>query len=568
MRNTGARFDGLLHSRVDFWSEAKPSQIAMVQFETGEEVGYGQFAARVDGFAHGLAELGIEKGDVVATMLMTDIDHLCLMYACFKIGAIVAPLDVRLKENEVIRDIEKIDAKMFFFLGETPIRDFTEVGQAVRASCSQVGTLVEVSSRSQASAELDGFMSFAHFADPDRLRSLKADPELTDKVAKINASLDTHDGCLIIFTTGSTGEPKPALLNHQCIIAQCDILARIVDLPAEQCRILCNLPPSHVAGTTEGPFTSFQLGGTAVLTKLFTPASTLEAIERQGVTVIGMVPTQFRMLWASTDYAKYDLSTLKVALYGGAAVDLPFLTRMAEMAPAIGGGLGMTECGGWATCHPRGIELEEMVGQVGRSFPDIAKVSVREPMNPDGTAGKELVDGETGEICYHPPLVFTGYVGMPDETAKAISSDGILYSGDLGYFKDMGSYRGLIMAGRRKFMIKQKGYNVSPEEVEAYIALHPKVAEVLIVGVFHKVFDEGIFAFVRPKPGVVLSADEIASRCKQIAAYKRPQHFEIWPSDKPFPMNRLSKIDRTAAKALAEDRVAELRGMNMWDSAG
>lgn len=556
----------LLNSYIDSWKAKKPNDIAMIQFETGEAINYRQFADKIDDFALALLDIGVSKGDIVATMLLTDIDHLCLMYACFKVGAIVAPLDVRLKEAEVVRDMEKIKAKAFFFLGETPMRNFTLVGRAVKNGCASTSSLIEISRRTQGATAEDGFTAFSSFADPDRLRDLKSRPELNDNLNRLHEGLATEDACLIIFTTGSTGEPKPALLSHRCIIAQDEILARIINLPADDWRVLCNLPMSHVAGTTEAPFTSFYVGGVAVLTKLFTPASTMEAIRKHRVTAIGMVPTQYRMLWALPDYANYDLSSLKVAVYGGAAVDLPFLKKMAEMAEVIGGGLGMTESAGWATCHPVGIDPAEMIGQVGRAFPDVARVTVRKPMNPDGTAGEELRDGEAGEICYHPPLVFLGYLGMPEETAKTVSTEGILYTGDLGYFKDMGSYRGLIMSGRRKFMIKQKGYNVSPEEVEAHIALHPKVAEVYLVGVFHKVFDEGIFGFVKPNPGVEISEDEILRHCMEIAAYKRPQHVEIWPFDKPFPMNRLSKIDRQALKILAEGKIEALRNLGKWDA--
>lgn len=556
----------LLNSYLDYWAAKTPEAPAMIQFETGEEISYRQFAERVENYALTLIDLGITKGDMVATMLLEDIDHICLMYACSMIGAIIAPLDVRLKETEVVRDLEKIQAKIFFFLGNTPIRDFTLVGKAVKENCSYTRHLVEISARTQAETSADGFTSFSFLKNADNLSNLKSNPELVKKLKELYSSLDTKDGCLIIFTTGTTGEPKPALLNHECIIAQDEILARIVDLPREDLILLCNMPPSHVAGTTEAPFTTFYAGGTAVLVQLFTPQSTLEAIQKHRVTAIGMVPTQYRMLWALPNYADYDLSSLKVALYGGAAVDLPFLTEMAKMADVIGGGLGMTESAGWATCHPKGIKLEEMVGQVGQAFPDVAKVSVRKPMNEDGTAGEELPDGETGEICYHPPLVFPGYYNMPEETAKTVSTDGILYTGDLGTFKDMGSYRGLIMSGRRKFMIKQKGYNVSPEEVEAHIALYPKVAEVYLVGCFHRVFDEGIFAFVKPRPGVEISEDEIMQHCKDIAAYKRPQHVEIWPADELFPMNRLNKIERQTLKTLAEDRVKELREQGKWDA--
>ncbi|MEE4111947.1 MAG: class I adenylate-forming enzyme family protein, partial [Desulfobacteraceae bacterium] len=178
----------------------------------------------------------------------------------------------------------------------------------------------------------------------------------------------------------------------------------------------------------------------------------------------------------------------------------------------------------------------------------------------------ELPDGEVGEICYHPPIVFLGYYNMPEETARTISKEGILYTGDLGSFKDMGSYRALYLAGRRKFMIKQKGYNVFPDEIENHIAGLPGVDTVAVVGMKHRLFDEGVFAYVRPEAGAALTPQAVQDHCRKIASYKRPQHVELWPADKEFPITRSTKVDKLAIQQLAEDRIAELREKGAWDA--
>ena len=114
--------------------------------------------------------------------------------------------------------------------------------------------------------------------------------------------------------------------------------------------------------------------------------------------------------------------------------------------------------------------------------------------------------------------------------AQMLSKEGILYTGDLGYFKDMGAYRALYLAGREKFVIKQKGFNVFPGEVEAFIAQLDGVDVVEVVGIDHEVFDEGIVAFVREKPGADLTAEQVMAHCEGIASYKRPQHVVVWPA--------------------------------------
>ena len=198
--------------------------------------------------------------------------------------------------------------------------------------------------------------------------------------------MTTRTPALIIYTTGTTGEPKPALICHENMIVQNQILARGSEM--KKGSVLINLPPSHVGCVTELFMTTMFLGATAVMLRIFDVAMSLEAIAKHRITTIGQIPTQFRMMWAHPDYDKYDLSSLQLAAYAGSAVDMAFLKKLAAMAPAIGTGIGMTENAGFATFTPPGIAPEEMVGQVGRAFPDLAEVTVRGPMNPDGTAGR------------------------------------------------------------------------------------------------------------------------------------------------------------------------------------
>lgn len=135
----------LLNSYIEKWAKEKPNTPAMIQVEDNKTVTYKQFSTLIDFFALRLLDLGIKKGDRVATMLVTFPEHFSLMYACFKIGAIIAPLDPRLQDHEVVRDLEKIKPKAFFFLGNTPNRDFREVGRAVQKDCPYVEHFVQFS---------------------------------------------------------------------------------------------------------------------------------------------------------------------------------------------------------------------------------------------------------------------------------------------------------------------------------------------------------------------------------------------------------------------------------------
>ncbi len=555
----------LLNHYVEKWAAQYPERFAMIQFEDGKTVTYAQFASQVDLIALKLLDMGIKKGDRVSTMLLLSPEHILLMYACFKVGAIIAPVDVRLQDHEVVRDLNKIEPAAFVFLGNTPVRDFRQVGIAVQKDCPSVKHFIQFSLL-DGDELINGAVSMSDFLNPDALAALSLNADLTARLKDTYASIQPSTPALIIYTTGTTGEPKPALLAHDNILAQNEILKRGLSIPGEELILLVNLPPSHVGCVTEALMTTFYLGGTDILLRIFDPGSSLAAIAKHKVTVLAQIPTQFRMEWMLPNYDEYDLSSLKFVVYAGSAVDLPFLERFSQMAPNFGTGFGMTENAGFSLFSAPGIPIEDMVGQVGRSFDDISPVTIRQPMSVDGSAGQILEDGQMGEICYEGRIVFPGYYNQPEETARIISTDGVLYTGDMGYFKEISGYRSVVLGGRRKFMIKQKGFNVFPDEVSAFVALYPNVAQAETVGVKHRLFDEGIMTFVMPKPGAELSSQEILEYCQGIASYKRPQHVEILPPDYIFPMTRVNKVDALKLIAQAEIIAENLRKEGLWDA--
>ena len=555
----------LINNYLDKWAKQTPKHTAIIQHEDDRYVTYKGLKTLSDFFALRLIDMGIKKGDIVATQLALFPEHIALMYACLKIGAIFSPLDLRLKKEEVKRDLDKIKPKMFLFLGKTPLIDFNEIGEHVRDNCNYIDYMVQVLADTNKEKSIEGAITIQDMMSKPKLIWLKIKDIFTNKLDKTYKTIKTKDPAIIIFTTGTTGTPKPALMSHENVIVQNEVLARGTRMIPTDISLV-NLPPSHVGCLTEAMLSTFYLGGTAVFLKIFNVKLSLEAIEKHKVTLLGQIPTQYRMMWAEPDYDKYDLSSLRFAIYGGSAVDVEFLNKLASMAPKFGTGLGMTETAGFTTFTPDEITVEEMAGQVGRYFEDLAAVSIRKPMNNDRTAGEELPDGEVGEICYLPPIVFMEYYNFPEATEKAISKEGILYSGDLGYFKDMGTYKALYLSGRDKFVIKQKGYQVFPDEVQVFIAEHPKVDQVDVIGIKHKIFSEGIFAFVKPKKDIELKAEEIMEHCKNIASYKRPQHVELWPVDKDFPITRSTKVDKLELKKEADIIIEKLREAGKWDA--
>ncbi|OPZ57872.1 MAG: 8-demethylnovobiocic acid synthase [Deltaproteobacteria bacterium ADurb.Bin510] len=303
-------------------------------------------------------------------------------------------------------------------------------------------------------------------------------------------------------------------------------------------------------------------GGTACLLHIFDARKSLEAIQRYRITCLGQIPALFAMEWRLPDYADFDLSSLRFALYGGQAVDKPFLEKLFSMCPQAGTGLGLTETAGFCTYTRTDVTLDEMLAGVGFDMP-ICPISIREPMKADGSAGDEVAPGTVGEVCFTGPQVFLGYLNDELNTRKTVSTDGFCYTGDLGSYDESG----LHFAGRSKLVIKPKGYQVFPTEVENYITdgFKDRVNATACVGVHHAIFSEAIVAFVELKEGASLSEAEIDERLKDIAAYKRPSLIKIIPAGQ-MPLNRVAKTDYMVLKQRAEAIVNELRAQGGWDA--
>ena len=552
----------LLPDYIMRWATLTPDSECLVFADTGESYDYQAFNYISDLYALNLKQMGLNKGDVLVTQMFAVPEFFFLIYGCLKAGIIISPLDVKQQPEEVVRDIEKIKGRAFVCPGKTQTRDYNEVIEVVKSNCPYVEHLLQLSDSSDIHTNSEHFYQI--FSD-SKMSELKDDQDLLLDLKNEYEGLKPDDPALIIFTTGTTGEPKPALLSHKGIITNNKIFSRGVGLYGSDYRFLNIMPTSHVAGTAQGPMTAWFCGGSIISLSIFEPSKALQAVEDYQATFFGGVPTMFRMVWSLPDYKEYDLSSLRFSLYGGSAVDSKFLEQMADMSPTFGTALGMTETSGYFTCTPKGISIQEMVGQVGQFYPELARVTIREPMQEDGQAGKELPLGETGEICVEGDVVFLGYYNNPGATSKMISSEGILYTGDMGYLKNKGTYRALVFSGRRKFVIKPKGYLVFPDEVAEFLSGHSKVNQAQVVGVPHEVYDDGVFAFVQPNPDCNLDSSEIFEYCKGIASYKRPLHVEIWPTDKPFPMNNTGKVDAMALIDSANKIVQELRENGQWD---
>ncbi|MGP8245065.1 MAG: class I adenylate-forming enzyme family protein [Bryobacteraceae bacterium] len=535
----------LVHAAVDYWAARKPGQAAILNATRGAGLTWRELRRGSLALASELSRLGFRKGDFLAASLPLSNEHILLEYACFRLGVIHAPLDLRLNPAEVVRSLGLIRARGYAFPGKLAAADFASLAEAVRRQCGFVEHFIQLSAPAES---IPGATSFSALLE--RAAS-NPEPPATEVTG--------FDGAQVIFTTGSTGSPKPALLSHRGITCQNLCLGKAFGFGPEL-KTLCNLPASHVSGQAEILMTSLFMGGTAVTLEVFDAAKSLEAIERYGVNLIGQIPAMFQMEWRTADFGRRNLASLQTAVYGGQAVPRPFLDRMLQMAPRISTGLGLTETSGFCTYTPVTPDADRVARGLGWAMPAY-RMSIREPMHGDGSAGAETAAGATGHICFHGPQTFLGYVNDPQATAATVSTDGWLYTGDMGHI----DADGLHFSGRAKWVLKPSGYQVFPGDVENHFtALSDRVASVGVVGQPHRIWSEGIVAFVEKRPGADIGEPELRKHARSLTSYMRPLHYVILEPG-AMPLNRTAKVDIVRLRELAADEVRKLRERGRWD---
>ncbi len=578
-------FNQMSHFLCDYvskWAKAKPDAIAIIDADDGKWVMWKDFETAINIYALKILEMGLQKGDIVVSMLPLTLEHIFFEYACFKLGIMFCPLDVRLKSDEVVRcvDLLKPKAKMFLHADDTESEDrsgakkfyeFKQFARAVKKNCPTVKNFIQFSPVEDADRGTIGFLNFLKEAK-DNYRILMKDPKkFAEKMAQIDAAakhVKENDPILIIYTTGTTGFPKPAMLTNVGIVCQNFCMAKAFEFK-EADRMLVNLPPSHVGCQTEQLMTTIFAGGISVALHIFKADKTMQAIENYKVTAFGQIPSLFVMEWrlgqkkGETPYDKYDISSLRFAIYGGQAVSRPFLDRLSKMAPQFGSGLGLTELSGFVTYTPLNGTVDDVLAGLGHDYP-ITPMSIRKGIQADDNAGEELPDGEIGEVCFSGPQVFKGYFGNEEATRKTISKDGWCYTGDLG-FKDN---KGLHLAGRSKFVIKPKGYQVYPPQIEAEVEKVPEVAMAGVVGARHEIHSEGVVLYVELKkrkqmPDEATLRKKILAQCDNLPAYMRP-NLIIFIDE--MPLNRVDKTDYKILNERVKQDVDAERARGGWDT--
>ena len=476
---------------LDRWirdrARTTPGRVA-IDFR-GEETTYAELDQRSERLAAGLLEAGLVRGDRVATLTGTSPQHVVVFFACAKAGLILMPLNTRLAPPELRFQLE--DAEPALLLASD---EFAELAASLHSR----------------TAGLEELVSQRHKVLP--------------------AGRDDDDGLLLVYTSGTTGKPKGALLTHANCIWTNLSFDRVAGLGAED-TVLQVLPQFHVGGWNVQPLLAWWKGATVVLEPAFDAARALQLIAEKRVTTMMGVPATYLFLSQEPGFATADLWTLRRAVVGGAPMPEALLETWHARGVEIVQGYGLTEAAPNVLCLPP-EDAARKRGFAGKPYPHV-DVALRDP-----ESGR-ILDGATeGELLVRGPNVFSGYWGNPEATTAAFA-DGWLVTGDIAARDEEGYYR---IVGRAKDMVISGGENVYPAEIENVLHEHAAVAEAAVVGIPDERWGEVCLAFVVLQGEA--SEGELLDHCRErLARYKIPKSVRFVDS---LPRNALDKVVKSA----------------------
>ena len=428
---------------------------------------------------------GIAPGDRVGLVLPNVTAFPVLFYGALGAGAVVVPMNPLLKAREVQYYLEDSGAAVVF---------------AWHAMADEAGKAASAVGIDCVSVEPAGFRALLDEHEPAE--------EVVDR--------DDEDTVVLLYTSGTTGQPKGAELTHANLMTNAVMTAEtLVELRPDDVLMGC-LPLFHCFGLTAGLNAAVVAGSCLTLIPRFDAAKALEVIARDGVTVFEGVPTMYAGMLHVEDATSYDVSSLRTCISGGSAMPVEVMKSFEETFGCIVlEGYGLSETSPVASFNRP--DLERKPGSIGVPVRGVEMKLVDDQ-------GEDTPPGEVGEIAIRGENIMRGYWGRPDATAEAIPH-GWFLSGDMARQDEDGYY---FIVDRKKDLIIRGGFNVYPREVEEALYEHPAVAEAAVVGVPHPELGEEIGAAVALKPGQEATEEELQDFAKErLAAYKYPRHLWI-----------------------------------------
>lgn len=505
-------------------ARAVPTRTAVIFNDV--KLPYAAVNAAANQIANGLASRGIGRGDKVALSCPNLPFFPLIYYGILKTGATVVPLNVLLRGREVAYHLQDSDAKAYFcFQGtpELPMGQFGYEGFSQVESCEH---FFMITADPTAPSPIEGTMTLGQMMG-------------TQPPTFATVQTDESDTAVILYTSGTTGQPKGAELSHFNMVMNARVCADNLFVKSQHHVHLITLPLFHSFGQTCQMNTGFYQRASLTLLPRFDPDAALAIMQRDDVTVFAGVPTMYWAILNHPGAEKYDLKkiseTLIQAVSGGSALPVEVLKNFkAKFDVGILEGYGLSETSPVATFnHPDKVNKPGSVGT------PIWGVEVR-VVDPED---KDVPVGEMGEIVIRGHNIMKGYYKRAEATAECMGN-GWFHSGDIGQFDEDGY---LYITDRVKDMIIRGGFNVYPREIEEVMMTHPAISLAAVVGVPHDSHGEEIKAYVILKQGAQTTAEEISAWCKDnMAGYKYPRIVEIRDN---LPMTATGKILKRELRA-------------------
>jgi len=500
-----------------------PDAEALVDVPSGRRWTYAELDADVTALALGLLAGGIEAGDRIGIWAPNCPEWTMLQYATAKVGALLVNVNPAYRSHELAYVIGQSGMRMLVSALIHKSSDYRAMIGEVRSQCHDLHEVVYIGEESW--EELIGAGSAV----------------TTDELAARMATLSPDDAINIQYTSGTTGFPKGATLSHHNILNNGYFVGELVSY-TEHDRICLPVPFYHCFGMVMGSLAAVSHGACAVIpSPSFDPAATLKAVEQERCTSLYGVPTMFIAELGLTDFASYDLTSLRTGIMAGSPCPVEVMKRVVEEMhmSEVAISYGMTETSPVSTMTRIDDDLARRTGTVGRVMPHL-EVKVVDP-----ATGRTVPHGEPGELCTRGYSVMLGYWEQPDKTAEAIDTARWMHTGDLATMDD-GGY--LSIVGRIKDMVIRGGENVYPREIEEFLYTHPDIADVQVIGVPDPKYGEELMAWVVMRPGAApLTADGVRTFCQgRLAHYKMPRYVHVVDG---FPMTVTGKIRKMEMRA-------------------
>jgi fatty-acyl-CoA synthase len=495
-------------------AELTPERIALVELETGKRFTYAQLNERANRLANFMRdELGVQPGDRISILAKNSIVYIDLFYGLPKIGAIFAPFNWRLTARELAYMVNDLEPKVLLVEPE-----FVSVVDEMRSGI-QVEHIVSLRG-----AEMPGAETYENGLEQAQIHE------------PIRPPLDLESPYCILYTSGTTGNPKGAILPHRQILF--NAINSVVSWGLTEKDISPVYTPLFHAGGLFAFLTPIlYVGGRIILAREFDPAESMRWIMDEGCTVILGVPTLFQM-WMDSDYFdEADFSQVHFFISGGAPCPPPLMNAWREKKGIIfRQGYGLTEVG--ANCFS--MTDEDSVPKTGSVGKPIFHSQMR-VADPETNVDVEV--GEAGELLIAGPHVCSGYWRNPEATAKAIV-DGWFHTGDMAHMDEDGFF---YIDGRYKDMIKSGGENIYAAEVEAVVRDHPAVQDAALIGKADKKWGEVGLMVTLLEDGQKVSEQALKEYCQgKIAKYKIPKEFVFTDA---LPYSAYGKVEKLKLRA-------------------